>query len=359
MEKIHGKDLPVLTGEISPYWEDGAWSTAKEEMENREIALRTIAMEKFARANGSYDPHQNEFYLLRKNVVLFHEHTWGSWCSISDPEIAFTTEQWKIKKSFLDSARTHYQSLARALNFHFTMPRIKTMGGAGITDFELDTRTGGLQKIFAHEKNLVADSAGYAFFEMIYVKGIDPSVHHSARLKSSKIISQSKNEKIVEVEIELMNFKSFLVRYHLDRRTGLLRCHVQFDKIEERDKESLHMAMPFSFNAPELSFGSEENLITFNTDQLPGSNKDFINVEQKVVLQEGHLKAVVRSPLVNMVEVGSIIDESRSSGAKMWKTENTNTSTLFLYILNNYWHTNFKAWQDGKMEFDVEVMLEH
>jgi hypothetical protein len=160
MEKIHGKGLPVLTGEISPYWEDGAWSTAKEEMQNREIALRTIAMEKYARTNRSYDQHSKEFYTLRKNVVLFHEHTWGSWCSISDPEIAFTTEQWKIKKSFLDSAWTHYQSLARALNFHFTMPRIKTMGGAGITDFELDMLTGGLKKILAHEKNLVADSAG-------------------------------------------------------------------------------------------------------------------------------------------------------------------------------------------------------
>ncbi len=156
-----------------------------------------------------------------------------------------------------------------------------------------------------------------------------------------------------------MNFKSFIVRYHLDRRTGLLRCHLQFDKIEERDKESLHMAMPFNFTTPELSYGSEEKLLTFNTDQLPGSNKDFINVEQKVVVQEGHLKAVVRSPLVNMFEIGSIIDENRTSGAKVWKTTNTDTSTLFLYILNNYWHTNFKAWQDGKMEFDVELSVEH
>lgn len=359
MEKKHGKELPVVTGEISPYWEDGAWSTAGEEMENREIAIRTIAMEKFAKANGKYDSHASEFCSLRKNVVLFHEHTWGSWCSISDPEIAFTTDQWKIKKSFLDSARTKYQSLARALNFHFTLPETKTPVGKGITNFELDPRTGGLQKIMAHGKNLVSDTSGYAFFEMIYVKGIDPSVHHKAAMKSSKIIADNKNEKVVEVQLELINFTSFVVQYRLDRKSGLMSCHVAFDKIEERDKESLHMAMPFNFTSPELSFGSEENMVIFNADQLPGSNKDFINAEQKVVLQEGHLNAVIRSTSVNMFEVGSIIDESRASGAKVWKTENTQTSNLFLYILNNYWHTNFKAWQSGKLEFEVELVVGH
>ena len=62
---------------------------------------------------------QEELFQLQKNIVLFHEHTWGSWCSISDPEIFFTTEQWRIKKSFVDSALVQYQRLASKVKFKF------------------------------------------------------------------------------------------------------------------------------------------------------------------------------------------------------------------------------------------------
>ena len=39
-----------------------------------------------------------------QNVLLYDEHTWGSWNSISEPENEFTLSQWKTKKSFAESA---------------------------------------------------------------------------------------------------------------------------------------------------------------------------------------------------------------------------------------------------------------
>lgn len=360
MEAEHGHELPVVTGEITPYWEDGAWSTAAEELENRELALRTIAMEKYAREKKLYKKYEQKFYSLHRNIVMFHEHTWGSWCSISDPELAFTTAQWEIKKSFLDSARSAYNELSLALNFHFVMPEQQSkMKDSFITDFEIDPANGGLRKIMVGGKNVVDIQKEFSFFEMIYSTGTDPSVlHRSSEIAVGKKIENEK-EKQITVAYDLHNFSKVSVTYTLMKETGKLKAHFSFDKKEERGKESLHIAMPFAMDKPTLSYGSADKCMTYNRDQLPGSNKDFICAEDRVVLQDAHFRALILSPQVNLFEVGAIIDESRTTGAKVWKTQNEETSELFLYVLNNYWHTNFKAWQSGHLEFDVELNINH
>ncbi|MBK6777521.1 MAG: hypothetical protein IPG74_17330 [Flavobacteriales bacterium] len=48
------------------------------------------------------DPHL--LYRAKRSIVMWHEHTWGAWCSISDPDAHFTTDQWRVKKAFADSA---------------------------------------------------------------------------------------------------------------------------------------------------------------------------------------------------------------------------------------------------------------
>lgn len=357
-EMAHGKDIPVLTGEISPYWEDGAYSTAIEEMENREIVIKTMAMEGYAVARGLREKYNDKFYELHRNIVLFHEHTWGSWCSISDPEIAFTTEQWKIKKSFLDSVKVQYASLAKLLSFHFVKPESMALDGVHITNFEVDKVHGGLKSIEVNGRNIVASDMQYGFFELIYSRGINPSNLFGVENVELKNLSGYQGEKNIQVQYTLKNLENIIVRYSLSKKTGILKCHFSFDKVSELDKESLHIAMPFGFESTLLRYGSEENLLTFDRDQLPGSNRDFICAEEKVEVQSGDIKAIIRSPDVNLFEVGSIIDETKLNGAKVWKTSNTNTSVLFLYVLNNYWHTNFKASQDGHFEFEVELGFE-
>ncbi|HMX40998.1 MAG TPA: hypothetical protein PKD78_11740, partial [Saprospiraceae bacterium] len=42
----HGKDFPTRYGELSPYWEDGAYSTAQEEIAARQLVSKTLQLEK-------------------------------------------------------------------------------------------------------------------------------------------------------------------------------------------------------------------------------------------------------------------------------------------------------------------------
>src|SRR5665647_2320700 len=57
-----------------------------------------------------------EFEEAWKKVLLYSEHTWGAWCSLTDPENKMTKEQWDIKQSYaLDADKQSHLLLDNAL----------------------------------------------------------------------------------------------------------------------------------------------------------------------------------------------------------------------------------------------------
>ncbi|HNU34273.1 MAG TPA: hypothetical protein PKN75_11860 [Bacteroidia bacterium] len=355
-EKKYGSTLKELTGEISPYWEDGAYSTAAEEAANRELSQKTVALEKYARKKNLYNNYKTEFYQLHRNIIMFHEHTWGAWCSISDPESHFTTEQWQIKKAFLDSGLVQYQSLAKQLGFKYQYSNTAISSSQKINSFTVDEKTGGLKEIMLNGKNIVPQNGSYRFFEPVYVTGsTNPAF---AEIKNVKVTAGKQTAQLAEttVQLELNNFTDFNITYQLNKLTGALVCRAQFKKQIEKNKESLHFAFPFNTDNANVSYNSGIEQITINRDQLPGSNKDFICTEGELLIRSKNYALKINSPSYNIFELDNIINEVPVNGAKKWKTKTGDLSTLFLYVLNNYWHTNFKAWQDGS--FNVEITLQ-
>jgi len=110
-ENKYGNTLPEVSGDITCYWEDGAYSTARETIQNRSNASRLVqAQSLWAMYNPAGYP-ENDAREAWRNVLLFDEHTWGSWNSISEPEVPFTLQQWEIKKSFAAEAEKQSKKL--------------------------------------------------------------------------------------------------------------------------------------------------------------------------------------------------------------------------------------------------------
>jgi len=103
-EEKYGDQLEEYSGDWTPYWEDGAGSSALETAMNRNSADRlTQAEALFAMAPGAVYPVP-DFEKAWQQALLYSEHTWGAWCSITDPENTMTIEQWEIKKSYAGEA---------------------------------------------------------------------------------------------------------------------------------------------------------------------------------------------------------------------------------------------------------------
>lgn len=357
-EETYQAVIPVRTGEISPYWEDGAYSTAVEEMQNRQLALQTIALEAFVKTTDRYAEYQPAFVRLHRNIILFHEHTWGAWCSISDPEIFFTTEQWRIKQSFLDAAQQEYDQLAKAFSYVY-MPQLTVAAPAHtITDFVVDEQHGGLKSLLVNGQNVVSTTSDYRLFEPIYALGINPMVEHRSTSVTITTLEDSPKRKTVQVTTTLPSMQTISITYALLKKWNRLFCHYVFDKAIEKNKESMHIAFPFHQTPTAIQYGSSPHLVSLNKDQLPGSNNDFICVEDQLVVVFDSLNMVIRSPEVNLFEIGEMINEDKENGVKKWRTETASLDQLFLYVFNNYWHTNYKAYQEGRMDFEIEISFE-
>ncbi len=103
-EQKHGASLPRVSGDWTPYWEDGAGSSALETAQNRASSDRVAQAETtWALLNPRAYPAE-AFEDAWRNVLLYSEHTWGAWCSISEPFRRDTREQWAIKQSYAVAA---------------------------------------------------------------------------------------------------------------------------------------------------------------------------------------------------------------------------------------------------------------
>ena len=118
-EKRYAKKIPVVSGDFTPYWENGAASSAQETAINRTAAERLVQAEALSvMLNPRHYPAE-QFTEAWRNVILYDEHTWGAYNSITDPDLPFVKEQWKIKQAFaLDGGTESQKLLADVLAEH-------------------------------------------------------------------------------------------------------------------------------------------------------------------------------------------------------------------------------------------------
>jgi len=118
-EHKFGSQLKRIKGDWSPYWEDGAGSSALETGMSRGNSDRLSQAEAIWAMKNPIGYPAAEFEEAWKNVLLYSEHTWGAWCSVTDPENKMTKEQWAIKRQYvLDADRQSNQLLGKGLMLH-------------------------------------------------------------------------------------------------------------------------------------------------------------------------------------------------------------------------------------------------
>jgi hypothetical protein len=127
---------------------------------------------------------------------------------------------------------------------------------------------------------------------------------------------------------------------------------VVLDKLPVRTKESAHLTFDLAVAGGSLRIDQGWNLMDPAKDALPGSCREFVGVHSALDAagpRGGVALGVLDSPLV---ELGTLVDERPSpTGIRRWKQEPYASTTVHAYLLNNYWHTNYKADQEGPLRF--------
>ena len=428
----YGEKLPEFRGDFTPYWEDGAGSSALETGLNRAAAERLVQAETLWALLRPGTFPDKDFYAAWRNVILYDEHTWGAHNSISQPDSDFAKAQWKIKQAFaLDADKQSRKLLAAALGqrtaakaasavdvFNTTSwprtdlvivskglseagdavrdaagqavpsQRLKTgelaflaadvppLGAArftlaagkagakgdahadgaalgnGIVTLRLDEKTGAIASLTCRGigGELVDRSKGLGLNDYFYVAGRNPKdpnrcgpvrirVGEAGPLVASLIVTSDapgcrKLTRTIRVA------------------SGLNRVDVLnvVDKEKIRKQEGVHFAFPLNVPKGVMRMDTPWAVVRPETDQLPGACKNYLTIQRWVDVsnkQYGLTWATVDAPLI---EIGEITSDPRGFKGGWIRTLKPST-TLYSYVMNNYWETNYKADQEGPTTF--------
>lgn len=453
-EKKYGDKLPEYKGDLTPYWEDGAASSALETGINRNAADRLVQAEAvFAMQHAKNYPADavNDAW---RNVLLYSEHTWGAWCSVSQSEWAFTKAQWAFKRAFAIDAQSDAEKLldeGLALGSDITnLPYIyifnttswprtelaivpKNLAGKynsvwtgntlpipsqrlangdlailakdippfssiayrlgdsapnsvqgtpatansnsldnGIIHVTVDEKTGGISELIVHgsNHNFAQTANGESLNEYVYLPGAN-----LADLQGSgppKITVVENGPLVAELRIESAAAGcNSLTRYlrlvagadyveitnTLDKKRVVLNPDPNDNKAsgpfaQHGSKESVNFAFPFNVANGQIRLDIPLASMRPEADQIPGACKDWLPVGRYADVSNGSTGvtlATLDAPLVQIGQLSTLLGSQRDPS--VWRKHIEPTQKIYSWIMNNYWGTNYRAYQEGLTTF--------
>jgi alpha-mannosidase len=232
----------------------------------------------------------------------------------------------------------------------------------------LDSPSGSIATIFDKQlkRDLVDASSPYKFGEYLYVTGGDdypenslyrfgaglkPPVLTAHPAQSGKLISAKKtalgiavtlvssapNTPSIQTEILLPDSeKEILITYHLHKDRELTR-------------ESAYVAFPFAVADPQFTYGSQTAWVNPAKNELAGGSREWYLPTTWAAVYNSELTGAVVPVDAPLVAFGDIVRGN-------WLAEfQPKSGAIFSWLMNNYWGTNFPAWQGGDFTFRYAI----
>ena len=447
-------DLPSVKGDGGAYWEDGIGSDAYFEAEDRENQNRALSAEVLSSVTQSVDPNLNPpvrlFADIWRNIILFSEHTWLSYNSVSQPDHEESVKQIRVKDDRATNASLEIEDVMNrslsqladlihipantlvvfnSLNWRrdglvetdlLEHPKLldlttqeevpleilyekqkfvhvrflaKDLPAVGYKCFSIsygndrkpaDTNSnqntvenafyrltieagsGALKSIYDKQlqREIVDSNSPYKFGQYLYITGgdgdtqmINPfpalppgelTIHPASEGKflgsetmpwgqSIQLVSKDVNTPQIQTEILLFN----------DQKKIEFRYRVR--KNYTNDKEGVYFAFPVAASDPQFEFATQQGWVNPAHDVLKGGSLEWFNVQQWMAVRDSNM-AVAIVPLD--ASLASFGDINRGKWPGVFEPK---AGTIFSYVMNNYWHTNYRAGQDGDFTFRYTV----
>ncbi|NJD18113.1 MAG: hypothetical protein FIA95_02345 [Gemmatimonadetes bacterium] len=435
MERRYGDRLPTYRGDMTGHWEDGAASSARETALTRRTAESLVQTEDLARQRGvALDPA-----LLAeawRQVLLFWEHTWGSWNSISEPYSELTLGSWETKKGFAERAAALADELRAAalaggapagawVEVHNTLawsrtdlvtlpaassragdviraedgsvlpsqrlatgelaflardvpargmlrvrleagsvPRGAAPGVAGAAPstrdaavletgayrVEVDATSGEIRSLVHREtgRELVDGSQG-GLARYVYVPGrapakaVGPGPARVAWKEAGPLVWS------VEIAAPAPGLRAdALTEVRLVEGLDRVDLSNRIAKAWVLEPEAVLFRFPFALRSPTARLDAPFGSFRPEVDQVPGACKNYFSVQRWVDLSEEWGGVTLTSVDAPLVQLGEVRTAAIVTG---WLRKAEPSATLYSYVMNNYWETNYRAAQDDEVTF--------
>lgn len=190
----------------------------------------------------------------------------------------------------------------------------------------------------------------------LYVPGVDPGKAVTVSDAGLRFGEQGPVLSSIVSRSDAPGANGLLREYRFVEGVDRLDIAVTLDKEKVREKESVHIAFPFAVPGGAVKVDLGWASARPETDQIEGACRDFFCARDSVDVSNGEFGVTWTSLDAPLVEIGSLTDETpRESERRLWLRKLEPSTTLYSYAMNNYWHTNYKADQEGPVTLRYAV----
>jgi hypothetical protein len=438
-EKRYGDKLPVYRGDMTPYWEDGAGSSARETAINRLSSDRMTQGEILWTLLKPDAPTADGYAEALKNIALYSEHTWGAYNSISAPDSDFVKSQWKIKQAYaIDGESETKKLLADALATRgptpesanaidvwntaswprtdlITLPRTMKLAGGIVKNergdiapsqrlvngdlvfiaknvppfggrrFTVEAGSAQASGGAKAEGGLLADSTitlkldpASGAIASLRANGMDHEFVNAAvnlglnayvYLPGGNVKDAQRNRSVtISVKDHGPLVASLLVQSDAPGCNKLLRVIQLVDGLDRveisdtidkkaiRTHEGVHIGFGFNIPNPAVRINIPWAVIQPEKDQLEGACKNWFSVERWVDISNDRLGVTWSTVEAPLLEVGGLTANLPGSPANPTYMSKIEASpTIYSWVMNNHWYTNYRADQEGPTVFRYAI----
>ncbi len=457
IDEHYGSELPTIKGDGGPYWEDGVGSDAYYVQEDRENQNRALSAEVLSTLTHTLDPAlgppREEVKDIWLNLVLFAEHTWASWNSITMPDHEETVKQLEVKDSRATTARLEIDDVTnRSLSqladqIHvpantlvvfnslawrrsalvetdlFDRARLKDLTTNQEVPFEvlgqkpgflhvrflardlpavgykcyaisypetgaaappapastresvvendyyritLDAASGAVKSIWDKELNreIVDTRSPYKFDQYLYLTGGGGDTQLMRPIKTwppaELTVHPAQDGEIVQVtrtpfgqsirlrsrDTHTPQIATEILLFDKEKKIEFIN-RVRKDSVEA--KEGVYFAFPVAAETPRFAYATQLGWVDPASGLLKGASLEWFNIQYWMEVHDDQLAVGIvplDAPLANFGDI------NRGTWPQKFAPR---SSTLFSYVMNNYWDTNYRAAQGGDFVFRYVV----
>jgi alpha-mannosidase len=229
----------------------------------------------------------------------------------------------------------------------------------------LDPKSGGIGSVYDKtlRRELVDQSGPYRFNQYVYVTGGDnpptftqlltyrrhlPLARleaHAAREGRVVFIGKTSTGVSARLESRGVNtprITSEIILFDNERRIEIVN---RVSKETVYKKEAAYFAFPLALRAPEFKYEVQNGVVRPARDMMPGAGLEWFSAQNWVSAGDAGAE-------VGLVSTDSFLWTFGDIVRGTWPTEfKPQGSTVFSYVMNNYWGTNYIAAQGGDFTF--------
>ncbi|MEM0149855.1 MAG: polysaccharide lyase family protein [Candidatus Micrarchaeaceae archaeon] len=232
---------------------------------------------------------------------------------------------------------------------------------------QLDTKTGAVRSIYDKElqRELVDKQSPYRFGQYLYVTGGDKEPNRLLQYslvsprpqlqihpaEGGRLVSVTRTPYgwVARMESADTNTPKITSKIRLFDQEKKIEFVEEINKKEVVSKEAVYFSFPFAMDKPQFQYEIQTGVVDPAKDMYPGAGHEWFSVQHWVSVQQNGVSATLMPLDAPLVTLGDI-------NRGVWPTQfGKRVGTIFSYVMNNYWDTNYRAGQGGHFRFRYVV----